>query len=64
MLPGLAHVKDFERKIPRTEMNALKAYVCKSAEELDPKLILTVCGSYRRGKSESGDIDILITHPG
>jgi DNA polymerase/3'-5' exonuclease PolX len=31
--------------------------------KIDPKLILTICGSYRRGKPISGDIDVLITHP-
>jgi len=30
---------------------------------MNPKLVLTICGSYRRGRAESGDIDCLITHP-
>lgn len=30
---------------------------------LDRDIIITTCGSYRRGKPESGDIDILMTHP-
>lgn len=31
--------------------------------ELDSQYIITICGSYRRGKEESGDIDVLLTHP-
>ena len=26
-------------------------------------MIMEVCGSYRRGNKDSGDIDILLTHP-
>ncbi len=31
--------------------------------EVKPDLQLTVCGSYRRGKPDSGDMDVLVTHP-
>ena len=30
---------------------------------MDKKYVMTVCGSYRREKDTSGDIDILLTHP-
>ena len=30
---------------------------------MNEKYIVTICGSYRRGKKESGDIDVLLTHP-
>ena len=31
--------------------------------ELDSGLEMVTCGSYRRGKSTCGDVDVLITHP-
>lgn len=30
---------------------------------MSKKFSVTICGSYRRGNSKSGDIDALITHP-
>ena len=32
-------------------------------KSIDPKLVATVCGSFRRGAASSGDIDILMGHP-
>jgi len=33
------------------------------ALSIQPGLIAMACGSYRRGKSTCGDVDVLITHP-
>jgi len=35
----------------------------KKVREKYPKLMIEVCGSHRRGKQLSGDIDVLICHP-
>lgn len=32
-------------------------------KEVDSKIQVTICGSYRRQKATCGDIDMLITHP-
>lgn len=60
---GLKYFEDFEKKIPREEMQALEKRIVELCHHIDKKYIITICGSYRRGASESGDIDILITHP-
>ena len=60
---GLRHLKDFEARIPRSEIEALEAIVQAAAKAHDPPLQVTVCGSYRRGKPSSGDIDCLLCHP-
>lgn len=54
---------DFEKKIPRTEITEIEQMLKKYIYELNEEYIITVCGSYRRGKETSGDIDVLITHP-
>uniref|UniRef100_A0AAY4E272 DNA polymerase n=1 Tax=Denticeps clupeoides TaxID=299321 RepID=A0AAY4E272_9TELE len=57
---GLKYFEEFEKRIPRTEMQQMEVRLLK---ELDPEYIGTICGSYRRGAESSGDIDILLTHP-
>lgn len=59
---GLKYVEDFEVKIPREEICSIENKLKKWVSEVDSKFILTICGSYRRGLSSSGDIDILLTH--
>jgi len=54
---------DFEKKIPRTEIAQIEKMLKNSVKELSNDYLVTICGSYRRGKEESGDIDVLITHP-
>ena len=60
---GLKYVKDFETKIPRQEMQDMERLLTVVAAHVSPKLMLTICGSYRRGLPESGDIDVMLTHP-
>ncbi|XP_033225029.1 DNA polymerase beta-like [Belonocnema kinseyi] len=60
---GLKYFEDFEKKIPRKEIEEIEKILKESINELDEKYVITICGSYRRGKEESGDIDVLITHP-
>jgi len=37
--------------------------VRQAAESVQAGVVLMACGSYRRGKSTCGDVDVLITHP-
>ncbi|XP_036383016.1 DNA polymerase beta [Megalops cyprinoides] len=60
---GLKYFEDFEKRIPRAEMEKMEKLILAELEELDPEYIGTICGSYRRGAESSGDIDILLTHP-
>ncbi|XP_032457622.1 DNA polymerase beta isoform X5 [Nasonia vitripennis] len=60
---GLKHLEDFEKKIPRAEIQVIEKRIKEAAEGIDEDYIITICGSYRRGKEESGDIDVLLTHP-
>ncbi|KAK3540094.1 hypothetical protein QTP70_025665 [Hemibagrus guttatus] len=60
---GLKYFEEFEKRIPRSEMEKMEALILQELEQLDPEYIGTICGSYRRGAESSGDIDILLTHP-
>ncbi|CAH1405728.1 unnamed protein product [Nezara viridula] len=62
-LIGLKYLEDFEKKIPRAEIELIEDKIRSNINALDPEYLITICGSYRRGKAESGDIDVLITHP-
>lgn len=59
---GLKYFEDFEKKIPRNEIQKMERIIDRTIQNLDKYYSITVCGSYRRGKKSSGDIDILLTH--
>lgn len=60
---GLKYFEDFEKRIPRKEIEQMEQIMKDIIVDLDKEYIMTICGSYRRGKEESGDIDVLLTHP-
>jgi len=60
---GVKHYDDFELRIPREEMVKLEKIAYDQIAEIDSKYEAKVCGSYRRGAENSGDIDILLCHP-
>jgi len=60
---GIKYYEDFQQKIPRDEIDNAKNIIYNTLKKLDHELIFEICGSYRRGNIESGDIDILISHP-
>lgn len=59
---GLKYVDEFQLRIPREEVDEFKKIFDQTAYDIDPELILEICGSYRRGKQTCGDIDVLVTH--
>ncbi|KYR02415.1 DNA polymerase beta [Tieghemostelium lacteum] len=62
-LVGLKYLDDFEKRVPRDEIEEIEVVVAKILQSIDRNIISQVCGSYRRGLPSSGDIDILISHP-
>ena len=62
-LVGIKYFWDILQRIPRKEIIQTEEFLKRVAKAINKDIILTVCGSYRRGKSSSGDIDTLITHP-
>ena len=62
-LLGLKYFYDMSQKIPRDEVEKIEIILKKLAQRLNPDINVCLCGSYRRGRARSGDIDCLITHP-
>ena len=60
---GIKYYYDLQKKIPRKEIDDIKIILNKSIKKIDNDLLFEICGSYRRGAEESGDIDVLISHP-
>lgn len=59
---GYYFYHDLKQKVPRAEIDAVNNFLHRL---LDPKGIkFTITGSYRRGLSESGDIDVLVENNG
>ncbi|XP_075390827.1 DNA polymerase lambda isoform X2 [Tenrec ecaudatus] len=60
---GLKYYEDFLERMPREEATEIQQMVQESAQALNPGLLCVACGSYRRGKTTCGDVDVLVTHP-
>ncbi|PCH43258.1 hypothetical protein WOLCODRAFT_132716 [Wolfiporia cocos MD-104 SS10] len=60
---GLRYYTDINSRMPRSEAAEIFEMIKPIALAIDPKLFIEIMGSYRRGKADCGDIDILITRP-
>ncbi|XP_057528832.1 DNA polymerase lambda isoform X2 [Amaranthus tricolor] len=60
---GLQYFDDIKTRIPRHEVTEMEKLLQKVGEEVLPGVVIVCGGSYRRGKSSCGDMDIVITHP-
>jgi DNA polymerase beta len=60
---GIKYYYDFQQKIPKHEIDIINGILHNCIKRIDKNLVFEICGSYRRGALESGDIDILISNP-
>ncbi|KAL0574084.1 hypothetical protein V5O48_007869 [Marasmius crinis-equi] len=58
---GLKYYNDINERMPRAEAGEIFDLIKPIALSIDPDLFVEIMGSYRRGKADCGDIDILIT---
>lgn len=63
IMKGIKYVDKINTIIPRKEIDEINKYLLKHIIKIDPNMSLIICGSYRREKKTSGDIDIIISHP-
>lgn len=61
-LIGIKYFDDISKKIPRDEIIIIEKILKKVILDMSKDFIVTICGSYRRGRPRSGDVDTLITH--
>ncbi|MCJ1323324.1 hypothetical protein MMC15_008680 [Xylographa vitiligo] len=60
---GLKFYEEFELKIPRSEVEYIASIVTYHAKKVvDDQIESVVVGGYRRGRSENGDVDIIVSH--
>ena len=62
-LVGVKHFHDMSEKIPRDEIKIAESILKSIASHMNKDLLVMICGSYRRGRDKSGDVDCLIAHP-
>ena len=63
ILLGLKYHGVYKKDIPRSEINEIDIYLQNISTKINKDLKLKICGSYRRKKPFSNDIDVLLTHP-
>ncbi len=63
IIKGIRYVEKIKTKIPRTEMDHIYSYLLLTGIEFDNDMDVRMCGSYRRERETSNDIDIIISHP-
>lgn len=62
-MKGLKFYGKITTKIPRSYIDSAREVLLDTLFKIDPELFGAICGSYRRMKEESGDIDLIIIHP-
>lgn len=63
ILKGIKYVDLIKENIPRKYIDKVYLLLLKTGIEVDINMDVRVCGSYRREKQTSNDIDIIISHP-
>jgi len=60
---GVKYYDEFQLKIPRAEVEAISNTILKHAKKIRKGFQMVIVGGYRRGKLESGDVDVVLSHP-
>ncbi|KAK0619315.1 hypothetical protein B0T14DRAFT_432533 [Immersiella caudata] len=60
---GVKYHDEFQLKIPRPEVEAISNTILQYANKIRKGFQMVIVGGYRRGKLESGDVDVVLSHP-
>lgn len=61
---GLKYYDDIQQRMPREEVAKIAEIVKEEMKKINGCLSLEIVGSYRRGKTTCGDVDLMIINPG
>ncbi len=59
---GVKYYEEFQKKIDRREVARIAQVILDHAHRLDQGYEMAIVGGYRRGREESGDVDVILTH--
>lgn len=59
---GVKFYDEFLLGIPRDEVEAIGSVILEHARKVDAGFEMVIVGGYRRGKRESGDVDVVLSH--
>lgn len=59
---GVKYYDEFQQKISRHEVEQIASVILTHAREHDTGFEMAIVGGYRRGKKESGDVDVILSH--
>ncbi|PBP16020.1 DNA polymerase beta [Diplocarpon rosae] len=60
---GVKFYEDFSAmRIPREEVESIGQIVLDHANQIQDGFQMVICGGYRRGKPDSGDVDVMLSH--
>ncbi|KAI1100186.1 Nucleotidyltransferase [Jackrogersella minutella] len=60
---GLKYYDELQEKISRREIEEIGQIILSHTNKLSKGFQMVIVGSYRRGKTESGDVDVILSHP-
>ncbi|CAG9993756.1 unnamed protein product [Clonostachys byssicola] len=59
---GVKYYDELQQKIPRVEVEAIGEVILAHARDIDAGFQMAIVGGYRRGSTESGDVDVILSH--
>lgn len=60
---GVKYYDEFQLKIPRSEVEDIANVILSHCQKIHEGFQMTIVGGYRRGKAQSGDVDVILSHP-
>jgi DNA polymerase IV len=60
---GVKYYEELQEKIPRAEVESISNVILGHANKIRKGFQMVIVGGYRRGKTASGDVDVVLSHP-